>query len=228
MKMKWGALVVDGRNKIGGQVASKNRHGAYLRTKVTPVNRQSVAQTGIRSRLSNISKYWKQLTQVQRDAWNAAVSSYKKTDIFGDIQNPAGFNLFQKLNNNILILGGTIASTPPLVAKLDQISVPVLTYTVGTPALSIASTVVSGTDHGYKLYATAPQSAGKGFVKSEYRLIDSASTAFSATANILTKYTAVFGNVGTIGQKIFVKIVPTGAVSGSVSIPIATSTISAA
>ena len=30
MKMKWGALVVDGRGKIGGQVASKNRAGAYL------------------------------------------------------------------------------------------------------------------------------------------------------------------------------------------------------
>jgi len=28
MKIKWGALVTDGRGKIGGQVASKNRSSA--------------------------------------------------------------------------------------------------------------------------------------------------------------------------------------------------------
>ena len=40
--MKFGALVVDGRNKIGGQVASKNRAGAYLRNKVTPSKKRTI------------------------------------------------------------------------------------------------------------------------------------------------------------------------------------------
>jgi hypothetical protein len=47
MKMKFGAIVTEGRGKIGGHVASKNKSGAYLRTKVTPVNRQSVAQSNV-------------------------------------------------------------------------------------------------------------------------------------------------------------------------------------
>jgi hypothetical protein len=227
MKIKWGALVVDGRNKIGGQVASKNRNGSYMRTKVTPVNRQSTAQTTVRSRLSTISKTWHTITQAQRDAWASAVSAYKKTDIFGDIQNPSGFNLYQRLNNNIMTLGGTIVSNPPVVAALDSISGCVLTYTVGTPALSLASTVVSGTDHGYKIYATAPQSAGRSFVKSEFRLIKVGTAALAATANILTEYNAVFGSVGVIGQKIFVKAIACGSVSGVESIAIACHTISA-
>jgi hypothetical protein len=228
MKMKWGALVVDGRNKIGGHVASKNRNGSYLRTKVTPVNRQSTAQTTVRNRLSTISKAWHTITQAQRDAWGSAVSAYKKTDIFGDIQNPSGFSLYQKVNNNIMTLGGTIVTNPPIVAALDGISGVVLTYTVGTPALSLASTVVSGTDHGFKIFATAPQSAGKSFVKSEYKLILVGTSALPATENILSAYTAVFGTVGVVGQKIFVQVVACGAVSGSEGIPIAAHAISVA
>jgi len=30
MKTLFGAIVVDGRGKLGGHVASKNRHGSYL------------------------------------------------------------------------------------------------------------------------------------------------------------------------------------------------------
>ena len=49
MKIKWGALVVDGRGKLGGHVAAQNRGGSYLRTKVTPSNPQTTFQTGVRS-----------------------------------------------------------------------------------------------------------------------------------------------------------------------------------
>ena len=102
MKIKFGALVVAGRGKIGGHVASRNRAGAYLRTKVTPVNPATVYQVAVRNRLAGISTDWRGLTAAQRTAWNAAVSDYAKTDIFGDIRNPSGFNLHQKLNNNLV------------------------------------------------------------------------------------------------------------------------------
>jgi hypothetical protein len=54
MKVLFGAIVVDGRGKIGGHVMSKNRAGAFMRTKVTPINRKSSFQTGVRSRLAAI------------------------------------------------------------------------------------------------------------------------------------------------------------------------------
>jgi hypothetical protein len=228
MKAKWGALVVDGRNKIGGHVASKNRSGSYFRTKVTPVNRQSVRQTTVRALLTSISQAWRSLTDVQRESWNAAVANYKKSNIFGDIVNPSGFNLFQKINNNIMSLGGTMVDTPPAIQDLDVFSALALTYAVGTPALSLAFSVAAGSDHGYKVFATAPQSAGKSFVKSEYRLIDSGTGTPTSPLNLLTKYNAVFGGVGNVGDKIFVKIVPCGSVCGVEGIPLAVSKISAA
>ena len=43
-KVLFSALISDMRNKLNGSVFAKNRGGSYLRTKVTPVNPQTVAQ----------------------------------------------------------------------------------------------------------------------------------------------------------------------------------------
>lgn len=228
MKILWGALVVDGRKKIGGQVASKNRGGAYMRNKVTPVNPQSPQQSVIRNRLASISQAWRALTQVQRDAWNSAVANFARTDIFGNLKNPSGFNLYQRLNNNIITLGGSAISVPPQLQSIDQYSDLVLTYVSGVDALSLAFTAVEGDDTGYKLFATPPMSAGVSFVKSEYRLIQVNEEAAASPLNILSAYTAVFGSLGEVGTKIFVKLVPVGSNSGIEGAPVSTFTVSAA
>ena len=44
-KIKFGMMMTDARGKLGGQVFSKNKGGAYVRTKVTPSNPQTIAQT---------------------------------------------------------------------------------------------------------------------------------------------------------------------------------------
>lgn len=219
--------MTDGRGKIGGQVASKNRGGSYMRNKVTPVNPSSTQQTVVRNRLATISQAWSGLTEAQRSNWNGAVSDYSKTDIFGDIKNPSGFNLFQRLCNNILTMGGTIATTVPVVDTLDAYSDLVLTYTSGTPALSLAFTLAAGVDNGVKIFATAPQRAGVSFVKSEYRLIEAAAEDLVSPKNLLSSYTAVFGSVGSVGTKIFVKLVPCGPTSGVEGTAVSTSTVSA-
>ena len=88
MKAKFGAIVVDGRGKIGGHVATKNKSGSYFRTKVTPVNPQSASQNSVRSRLATRAQAWKGLTAAQRTSWNAAVNDFQRTNIFGDTVIP--------------------------------------------------------------------------------------------------------------------------------------------
>lgn len=93
MKIKFGALVTDGRGKLGGHVASKNRSGNYLRTKVTPSNPQTAAQQATRAVLGSLSTAWSGLTLAQRNSFNSAVGDWSGTNIFGDIKNPTGKNL---------------------------------------------------------------------------------------------------------------------------------------
>ena len=228
MKAKFGAIVVAGSGKIGGHVASRNRGGAYFRTKVTPVNPDTAAQAAARASLSTFSQGWRSLTAAERAAWNAAVSDFAKTDVFGDLKNPSGFNLYIRLNRVIAELGGSAITDPPIPESVATIDTPVLTYTVGTPALSLAFNIASGDDAGYEVLATPPLSAGKNFVKSEYRKIDAGTSDPSSPLDIKTAYLAVFGSLGAVGQKIFVKIIPAGSTSGIKGVGVSTSTISAA
>lgn len=214
MKAKFGMVVTDGRGKIGGHVASKNRAGSYFRTKVSPVNPQSSSQLTSRNRLTTFSQAWSGLTQAQRDAWNAAVSDYARTDVFGDLRNPTGFNLFQRLNNNLANCGVAQINVPPLPGATDQLVLGTLTYAVGVAALSQAYTGTISAGNYALVFATAPQSPGVNFVKSEFRQIDVLNNADVTPVDLLAAYTAKFGGVGQIGQKIFIKFRPINGTTG--------------
>jgi hypothetical protein len=221
MKIKWGALVVDGRGKIGGQVASKNRAGAYMRNKVTPVNPQTTAQLTARNRLTTFSQGWRGLTQAQRDAWIAAVSDFSRTDIFGDLKNPTGFNLYQRLNNNLVTVGASALTSPPLVESVGEVVANSLTAEDSTVAESLSLTLSDDVpaNTAIKVFATAPQSPGKNFVKSEYRFIGYQAAATATPIDLLTDYQAKYGSTGTAGQKIFVKIQAVNTNTGQVGTP---------
>lgn len=227
MKAKFGAIVVAGRGKIGGHVASQNRSGSYFRTKVTPINRNSASQAGVRERLTGISQSWRGLTEAQRTAWNAAVNDYSRTDIFGDVRNPSGFTLFQRLNNNLSAIGISTISDPPVPESVGVCTAGALTYTVGSPALSLALSNTVPADTKVKVFATAPLSAGKNFVKSEFRLITVLAAAATSPANLKTAYETKFGSLGSVGQKIFVQLVCVNSNTGQEGTPSIASAISA-
>ena len=228
MKMKFGAIVVDGRGKIGGHVASKNRSGAYLRTKVTPVNAQTSYQLGVRSRFTGFSQGWKALTAGQRDSWNAAVSDFSRTDIFGDLKNPSGFNLFQRLNNNLSIIGEAQIDAPPLPSSVGVVTATALAIAAGAATMSLTLSNSVPADTQAKVYATAPLSAGKSFVKSEYRLVAILPAAEASPYDLKAEYLAKFGGIGLAGQKIFVKLEAVNETTGQTGTPSQVSGIVAA
>jgi hypothetical protein len=213
-KVKLGILASDIRGKQGGSVWSKNRAGNYLRQKVTPVNPRTLAQTAARNRFAQYSSGWRLLTTAQQTAWNAAVSSYQRSNIFGDLHSLTGLQLYQRINQNLLASGGTPITSPAANKGVSVVTAGVLTYTSGTPALSLAYSANVPALTRVKVYATAPLSAGINFVKSQFRLISTLAPATASPANLLAAYTAKFGAVGAIGTKIFVRIVFVDQTSG--------------
>lgn len=213
-KAKFGMMVTDMRNKVGGQVFTKNRGGAVVRTKVTPANPQTASQSSVRNRFTTLSQAWRALTQAQRDAWNAAVTGYQRTDIFGDLRSPSGLNLFQRLNNVLLAIGETQIDTPPLPGEVANCYVTSVTAAVAVPAMSIVLNAAVPADTAVKLFATEPMSPGREFVKSQFRLIAVLPAAEATPFNALASYVTKFGSTGAIGQKIFVKTVPCSTVTG--------------
>ncbi len=220
-------VVVAGSGKIGGHVASHNRSGAYFRTKVTPVNPQTTAQLAVRNRLGTRSQAWRGLTDAQRAAWNAAVSAFAKTDIFGDLKNPTGFNLYQALNNNLVTVGAAAISVPPIPAAVSTVTITSITPAAGTGLVPMVLSGAVPASTAMKVFATAPQSPGVSFVKSEYRLITTLAAATATPVALGTAYTTKFGSF-TAGQKIFFKLVFVSTVTGQQSLPIQVVTIAAA
>ena len=218
MKIKWSGIgIVDGRGKINGSVASRNRGGAYLRTKVTPINRRTNAQQNVRSKFGFIAQLWRNLTEVQRKAWGAAVENYKHTDIFGDLKSPSGFNLFSKLNIPMINTTGGWNDIPPTPVEVPNVELGTFLVNIETGKFSIAIEPDSLNTGGGIIVvdATPSLSPGINFVKSQYRRIHHdvvVDASLGQTLNLYDDYVAVFGTP-TEGLKVFVRvhyIAPTG------------------
>jgi len=204
MKIKWGALVVDGRGKIGGQIASKNAAGAYMKNKVTPSNPQTARQSIVRALFAVISAGWSALTAAQIAGWNEAVSDWSTTNIFGDLKKPTGKSLYQRLNNQAQSAGLAAVTTVP--TKLALPNAPITAVPIGIGAATLALT---GADTAAStqvvVWATAPVSLGTKNVKSKLRQIYAvAGDSYSAT-DAFTAYQTKFGSLAT-GQNVFIGV----------------------
>lgn len=222
MKAKFGMIVVDGRGKLGGHVLSKNRGGAYARTKVTPVNPQTTFQLAARNLLSTLSQGWRTLTQVQRDGWNAAVSSFQRTDIFGDLRTPTGKNLYLALNANLDGVGTSPNSNAPNPEGVEAVTAGAFVMTNGG-AKTIAHNV-TGANYPIQIWATPGVSAGKEFLKNDYRLIQSIAGAAASPTDISTAYEARFGEPA-VGTRVGVKLVVVNETTGERGTPSEATTI---
>jgi hypothetical protein len=192
MKIKFGAIVTEGSGKLGGHVASKNRAGAYLRTKVTPSNPNTAAQSLVRSILSSLSAGWALLTEVERLSWNSAVADYQSTDIFGDIKKPSGFNLYMKLNATLMSIGSAVLNEAPAKEELGNVylSAGAIDITDGLITLTLVGAKPAGASFRY--YATPSMSAGISNAKNRFRIIADSTTALTPTA-LYAAYIAKFG-----------------------------------
>lgn len=227
-KILYTAVVADMRGKLNGTVFSKNRGGAYTRTKVTPSNPRTTAQNTVRQRLATYSQGWRALTATQLAAWNAAVENYKKTDIFGAIKNPSGINLYVKINANLTEAGQAAITLPALPGAVTGPVSLTLTGAAGANTLSLAYTatpVAAGMT--WIVYATPQVSPGVSFVKNQFRKLGTIAAAAASPDNIDAAYTAKFGTL-VAGQKIYVQVVAVNNTTGQKSPPLSTFCVVAA
>lgn len=227
MKAKFGAIVVSGSGKLGGHVFSRNRAGAYMRTKVTPVNPDTTYQAEARNRLTTWSQEWRTLTGNQRNAWQAAVGDFAKTDVFGDLKNPSGFNLYQRLNNNLQIVGGAALTLPPLPAEVYAAATLSVAADVSDQSIDVTYTAAIPAGQAVKVFATPGMSPGINFVKSEFRLLEVIVTADASPYDIGPAWVARFGSF-VLGEKIFVKLVGVNSTTGQEGVGLTSSAIAVA
>ena len=205
--------MVDGRGKQGGHVMTKNRQGASVRTKSTPVNRRSTFQQNVRATFTALTQAWRGLTQAQRDAWDSAAPDFIKHNVFGDSYTPTGKNLHMLINENILLAGGTQVDSPPAAtAPTDLTAFALASNTSAAQTCSFAATPVAA-NNTVILFGTRPLSPGIGSAGARYRKFSTIAAAGTSPANTFAAYQTKFGTPVT-GKKIFIKAVVINKVSG--------------
>lgn len=224
-KVKFHVIVSEMRNKLNGSVFARNRGGAYVRTKVTPLNPQTSAQVGARSLLTNLAQAFRSLTQEQITAWNNATSQWAGTDVFGDVVNPTGLALYVRLNANISLAGGTGITTPPSPVGSAALETLSLTAAVTGDQFDVAYTPASvPADHTMYVESTQMLSPGINNANSRFRFIGTVAAAAASPADLFTAQTTKFGAL-VEGQKVFVRAKFINKLTGETSLALKASDI---
>lgn len=216
-KIKFGMMMTDARGKLGGQVFSKNRAGAYVRTKVTPVNPRTAAQQLSRFILGSLSASWSGLTEQQRRAWNAAVDDWQRTDIFGDLRKPTGKNLFTSLNKELIQSSQSQILLPPDKVVIPDVGIDSADLFIGDNQLDLD---IAGNATGFKVQvsATPQMTAGTSFIDDKLRVISYQTGGNNAQYSISSVYADRFGTP-ELGANIWVQI-KLIAPNGQASVPV--------
>ena len=224
-RIKFGMMMTDARGKLGGHVFTKAKSGATIRTKVTPLNPKTSAQSEARSALGANSQAWRTLSETQRLAWNSAAQEISKTNAFGDTYFPSGKNYFTAVSNNLRNIGGAVISEPPVLVEMPGLTSVDVDLDLLAEQLDIAPNFVgSDTDIMMVCNATSGQSAGRYNFSGKYRKFVGLSLAGTPNNSaIYDLYVSKFG-VPSVGQKVSFEFYLVNGVTGQVS-PRVTTTV---
>lgn len=219
--VKFGSGVAEMRNKVGGMVFSRNQYGSYQRTKVTPINPQTSAQSAQRATISTISKAWGQeLTEAQRTAWNNGAQFAPVLSIFGDVQILNGIAWYLKLNLLITRLGLTRIDDPPAAQTVDALLTMSAVFDLSGPTFNVTFTPTPvPASHKLVCFSTPALPAGRSFAKSDYRLVTAYAAAVASPKDIYADWSALFGVDPVAGQKVGIKVFLLNTATGATSVP---------
>lgn len=210
---------------VGGTVFSRNRGGAYMRTRVIPTNPNTPAQQTVRALMSQLAVLWTSvLSASQREAWDAYALAVPMADPLGNPRNVGGVGMFQRSNITRMQAGLARVDDGPTVPTLASMTTPVVSgVSVATNDFDVAFENTdgwAGEDGGALLvYGSRSKSVGINYFEGPYRfsqaILGDGVTPPTSPATVVNPFILI------LGQRLFVRIVAVRA-DGRVSSPFRT------
>lgn len=107
---------------MGGQTASHNRGGQYLRARTVPTNPGTEQQQAIRTIFGNLATAWQTLTDAQRAAWKTYADNVPVLNKFGDPIYLTGQQMFVRCNSARIQAGLARVDDGPVTYAMDSLS----------------------------------------------------------------------------------------------------------
>ncbi len=196
-------------------VVCAGRYGLVSRRRVIPTNPRTQRQTEVRWNFADQARHFGELTDAQRDAWNAAAATYRSRPRQGQSGPLTGLHLFVRVNCKLALFGLEPLNTPPPPPVFPELAPQelVITNTAGVVAVKLVCPADPGDNT--VLRASPPKSPGVGICR-EFRVIGLCPAPVAGLADITALYTACFGSP-PVGWRIFLRA--STMVSGSESLP---------
>lgn len=206
MKVKFGSIITDGRNKLGGHVYSRNHYGNFSRTNTTPTLVQNDYTQPVRNNFLTLVQNYTNLDPADRLTWQSGVVDYPRTNQFGDTYYPTGQTLYTWLNRNLFTIGiDPLSSCPTPVHPTTDLT-HTLTISPDRTTLTIEfPTPLTDSNCTLVIASTRPLPASRNFVSTEYRIIKTLDLSATASIDISTEWFDKFNDL-TAGGKVFTKL----------------------
>jgi hypothetical protein len=192
-------IVSEIRGSINGVTFARNRFGLYARSKASPVQPRTPAQSERRAQLTVLSQRWRTLNESLRAEWRALADELTQSDSLGLTYRLTGLQAYLQFNLWRALLGlAPQDNPPPQLAAPNPVSIVSISPDIDQDILSIGF-APSPYDGALAFWATAPFSRGINFVApSRYRLVSVRKPAafggnLASPQNIGPDYIAKFG-----------------------------------
>jgi len=222
MKYTPGIAIGAASGSIGGTTFSRNRYGAYTRTRAIPVNPNTLAQQNARSRLSTYSANWQTLTASQRLAWKSWANQNPITNTLGAQQVLTGQAAYVGLNTRLAQATDTAIDVPPLTPAPTSLVSLSGTWDIGAGDFQLVFTATPlGADDRLWVQAAVVTSAGINYIKNLLRVVVITAKAQASLYDSQSAIEAVFGGL-QVGQIVHVWASVFDSATGLLSVPLST------
>jgi len=164
--IRFGGGVVDARGSVAGNVFTKTKAGATLRSRRKPIRRKTNSQILRRSAASRMTHYWGEtLTAAQREAWNLYALNTGWTNKLGESINIGGLGAFVRLNTLLILMAEAVRAPAPTAYGHASGTISVLSAVPEEEFITMAEPSIGWSkdlDNDFLvIFQTMPQSPGK-------------------------------------------------------------------
>ena len=181
---------------IGGTTYWNNA-GLNARSRISPINPNTLAQQNVRANLSTAAFEWGELTDAQRTAWDDYAALTPLTNKLGQSFNPSGFMMWVRWCSSRLLVGESITQPSPLATS--GLGAPPTAIIVEDPSMAatITVTIAGGAADDGNCFAqiSGVLSSGINSVRRPLTFDSEVDVASAATTAVITPvFTPVIGN----------------------------------
>lgn len=219
MKYTPGPMIGAASGSIGGNTASRNRYGAYWRTRAIPVTSTTTDALAAKARFSTYSANWSALTAAQRLSWNNFAQTHPTTDALGQSQILTGHTVYVGINTRLAQAGESAIDIPPL--EPDPIGLVTLsgTWDIGIGNFEVIFTATPlGANDVLIVRAAVVGHAGINYVENLLRIVGFSAKAQASLYDTQSLIEAKFGTL-IVGDIVHLDLRVLDTLTGLVSSP---------